>query len=1190
MIYVNLVLEIKIFEGVFKKFMKGKKIILPVLLTSVVSSPMVANLVTSVSAPVFADTITNVEADYITVTNMFSKEGYKRGDVVPADEMPKVKVAEGVDYEVVVYAPTGKKVASWTNPTPTTENYTLELQYKGTYTFKFRTANAAKAVSLCDDIYLYVAEDAYALTLAGNDYWALPGVVATGSQVKLGVPSLTINGESKPLPDFSGTVAGGDANGLLVTVIGPTTTTYLTQAQDGGEHPDYYVFEASDAGRYTVKYDYYAAGKKVANLASKTLRAVNNYSVADQYKLEFSLNSSIDSVSKVLGNTVTLPSVKAVNSKASTTTAVDAYTKIIVTYIGGSSNPEDQAVVGTPEAVQVVEDFRYTYKWAGNYKVEYEVSIPNLGVTATVLTKYINGVTDSVKPKINLTYGYTWNNQVASFTKGNEALGLLDVTGLDQDAIINALADFDATHMLNSVYELPDTENPIVTVTIPAAFATDNYDNPSAINIEREVYVSGKSSEKLIRTTENDANTAVDLKFGLNADQSQNIFKFGKFVVKYYAYDNAHQGNPTITEYTFEVKENGSVEMGAPTVYMQYFDKTRVKEGETITVTKPTATDYKSQDSALEMHTYYYIGDADVTTDELVHGETIITGAVELKAENYADGKYTFTVPTGLDATTENTIYLFATARNSYNHAEAGVVVRKFKVEGTNVGTHLPEFRFVAYNYEDEDTHEIYTLDTFVKALAYANGFEYDYIKEDGLTEDHKAPFGQLDMINLPNVQFNDADATGLNVEVKVYYNANATNMDDVISATMYTQPIVTVVYTTDKAIYFIEGGSFEATNAGMYTVVYSATDFGGNTTSQAYGIFVADTIAPTIIVADKAKFSDEHEVGTQFTVPEIQIRDNGVLGDPTAYDWYVEAPNGSRISYNKPEGFTPYDTGDYYIYYTATDSSDNLAISQKYHLVVSAKTELTLDFATFDYDTEVEWTEDDETLGYRTVYIPNASVVMPNLNEAVDVTITVKDSHNTSKTVTAHDAELSKFDADGEGVYTVTYTANDRFGRSVEETITVSVGDSKAPQFSWKSTSSLPASEVTVGSTWSFNINMMDVTDDNGNTIENGGITYTQVMTAPSGKTYTDGNYTFDEVGTYSFTIKFTDKSGNTDSENLSIQVKAKEANKTTHTSNAVSTVLIIASVVVLGGVVAYFVLSGRKKTPKSTSNKNTK
>lgn len=1162
--------------------MKGKKIILPVLLTSMVVSPVAANIATAVN-PVFADSMTAPEV--VVKNNLL--DSYKAGEEIPHDQLPTVTTA--VAYTVVIYGPNGKEY-SFTKAEYEAEGFTFTPQVKGVYTFVFKAA-AEGSVTLCDNITINVTEDSYKIEKVVNDYWALPTEVPTGSTLGLSVPKLTKNGESVEVAEFTGTIdqttgaVSADATGVVVTVVRPgsngSVAQYLTNwSAATASAPAHYSFEADVAGSYSVKYDYYVAGKKVATIAKQTVRALANYDIDAQFKLGFNWVGSIDTLvnkgNSLLGTTQTLPQVKPINSKASTTDEVNAYTEVTVTYLGGEGASEaEQALVGTDAAKQVVTNYLYTFKWVGSYKLEYVVKLPNLGVTSSTYTAEVKISKDATIPTAYLTSSYSWDDAKKVATFGTEEL---DTDALSQEEIISAISDYDRTSFAG-VYELSGEGT--ATVTIPAIFAVDNYDTPSAIHIDREVYRKGATSDKLIVIGENDVTQEVTLKFATEADSATNTFKYGDFVVRYIARDLANNTSKNYYYY-FSVKANGEVEAGVPTVYMQYFDNTKVATGDTVSVTKPTAVDYKSQDSNLEISTYYYVGDPVADNTELL--AKIGAGAVKLKESSLKDGKYSFEVPT---ATAGQKLYVFATARNNYNYSNPGLVVRTFSIKGTYAGDEdAPVFSVVGEG--------IYT--TYMQMLGHANeydindeptGLDYDSILDTGLLSNGKAPFGQSSVVFLPSVKFEENTTNGLNVSVKLYYN-DTQDYTKTTTARLLVQPSVTKTVSGSTETYTVNGGSFEATYAGMYTVVYTATDAAGNTTSQGYGILVNDTVAPTIVVVDKAKFADEHEVGTQFTVPEAQIRDNGQLlplgeGD---VEWYLEAPNHSYVAYNGTEGFTPYDTGDYYVYYKAKDSADNEAVSQKYHISVVAKQTLTIDLATNAFDVDYEWAENTQSVE---VEIPNAICVMPELSEAVSVSIKVTNSSNREFTVTNVDEKYSKFTATAEGVYTVTYSAQDRFGRKAADVIlSISVGDSTGPVASWKSTSNLPASEVETGSTWKFDISMLDVTDDSGATIGNG-ITFTETMRAPDGTVVTkndSGEYVFDQTGTYSFTLRLTDKSGNSTPVTLSISAIAAKEDSTTHTSNVVSTVLIVLSVVVLAGVVTYFVLSGRKKTVKTSKS----
>ncbi|MBR4745575.1 MAG: hypothetical protein IK070_02580, partial [Clostridia bacterium] len=795
-------------------------------------------------------------------------DSYKAGEEIPHGQLPTVTTS--VDYTIVIYGPNGKEY-SYTKTEYETESFTFTPQVKGAYTFVFKAA-ADGSVTLCDNITINVTEDSYKIEKVANDYWALPTEVPTGSTLGLSVPKLTKNGESVEVAEFTGTIdqttgaVSADATGVVVTVVRPgsngSVAQYLTNwSAATASVPAHYSFDADVAGSYSVKYDYYVAGKKVATIAKQTVRALASYDIDSQFKLGFNWVGSIDTLvnkgNSLLGTTQSLPQVNPINSKASTTDVINAYTEVTVTYLGGEgASAEEQALVGTDAAKEVVTNYLYTFKWVGSYKLEYVVKLPNLGVSSSTYTTEVKISKDATIPTAYLTSSYTWNDakKVATFADGS-----IDTDALSQEEIISALSDYDKTSFAG-VYELDGTGN--ATVTIPAVFAVDNYDTPSAIHIDREVYRKGATSDKLLVIGEegNDITQEVQLKFATEADSATNTFKYGDFVVRYIARDLANNTSKNYYYY-FSVKANGEVEAGVPTVYMQYFDNTKVAVGDTVSVTKPTAVDYKSQDSNLEISTYYYVGEPVADNAELL--TKIGAGAVKLKESSLTDGKYSFEVPT---ATAGQKLYVFATARNNYNYSNPGLVVRTFSIKGTYTGdTNAPEFSVVG-----DGVHT-----TYMQMLGHANeydingeptGLDYDSIQPDGTVEVtpgvFKAPFGQSSVVFLPNVKFVETTTNGLNVSVKLYYN-DTQDYTKTTTARLLVQPSVTKTVSGNTETYTVNGGSFEATYAGMYTVVYTATDAAGNTTSQGYGILVNDTVAPTIVVVDKAKFADEHEVGT---------------------------------------------------------------------------------------------------------------------------------------------------------------------------------------------------------------------------------------------------------------------------------------------------------------------------------------
>ena len=70
---------------------------------------------------------------------------------------------------------------------------------------------------------------------------------------------------------------------------------------------------------------------------------------------------------------------------------------------------------------------------------------------------------------------------------------------------------------------------------------------------------------------------------------------------------------------------------------------------------------------------------------------------------------------------------------------------------------------------------------------------------------------------------------------------------------------------------------------------------------------------------------------------------------------------------------------------------------------------------------------------------------------------------------------------------------------------------------------------------------------------------------------------YKFEEVGKYTITITINDENNNVTTKTLEITVKERAGNATL-TDDQIGIILIIVSLVLLAGVILYFVLTGRK------------
>ena len=86
---------------------------------------------------------------------------------------------------------------------------------------------------------------------------------------------------------------------------------------------------------------------------------------------------------------------------------------------------------------------------------------------------------------------------------------------------------------------------------------------------------------------------------------------------------------------------------------------------------------------------------------------------------------------------------------------------------------------------------------------------------------------------------------------------------------------------------------------------------------------------------------------------------------------------------------------------------------------------------------------------------------------------------------------------------------------------------------------------------------------------------------------------YTFDKTGEYTFTIKLKDTAGNSTNNTYKYTITVKDSDTKTNTNkdtSVVGTVLIVLSVVILAGVVAYFVITTKKVDKKAVEAKDKK
>ncbi len=164
------------------------------------------------------------------------------------------------------------------------------------------------------------------------------------------------------------------------------------------------------------------------------------------------------------------------------------------------------------------------------------------------------------------------------------------------------------------------------------------------------------------------------------------------------------------------------------------------------------------------------------------------------------------------------------------------------------------------------------------------------------------------------------------------------------------------------------------------------------------------------------------------------------------------------------------------------------------------------------------------------------------------------------------------------DGTYTFTYHVEDIYGNENELVKTITVGDVVAPEISVAE--SIVEENYKVGSELIIRYSDIDINDPGYGWDESKQPVITLTNTSSGGDDIvghevTGGvSFKLDQVGTYELKIEATDTHGNVGTWTKRITVSAKAQDATT-TYRVIGTVLIVVSVVVLAGVVIYFIVS---------------
>lgn len=437
----------------------------------------------------------------------------------------------------------------------------------------------------------------------------------------------------------------------------------------------------------------------------------------------------------------------------------------------------------------------------------------------------------------------------------------------------------------------------------------------------------------------------------------------------------------------------------------------------------------------------------------------------------------------------------------------------------------------------------------------------------------------QFSEIALPTMTFTDDKVDYLSVVIKVYDKDGKS------------------VAVSGKKLEKVTGGlkvsgaKFKASKSGNYRVSYVVTDIAGNTFLYTFKTNeVRATVAPTIV---KPIFDDSVqtlELGESLTlpIPSIKNGDGEEVNDP---DYTVEVVSAEGeyepIILGK---FRPLTTGKYVIQYTVRDGS------------LETKSALyTIDVVnTLAPTIANEFKEFEKLEKNASMSIPRVNVSTNGVNDVDWSKSKIEVLYNGSvyktleldKTYDTQDAENEAYNYTfrRDGTYTIKYTVVDTVGNTATKSFAVKVGDTEKPtleldssiDFSDRKTGSIlvidPA-KITVKDNVDTGINLFDdlkIVVKNTTTGE-------EISNKFTNSTRVEGyEYNLSEVGTYQVTFTLTDEAGNVTTLVKEFAVTAEGADKEFPTE-VVGIILLVLAILILGGVVAYFIITRKKvKSPE--------
>lgn len=935
-------------------------------------------------------------------------------------------------------------------------------------------------------------------------------------------------------------------------------------------------------GTYRVTYTYDSLTTGLTASKSITFEVKKNYEEETTLSYKFKDGKTMPKTASA-GEEVELP-VPAVTDVSGATVSV--YTDIEVYFVDAGKTNNQNEWVKIP-----VEDFKFTANYktqqGAYYLIKYTIKDFFGNTVDTAKTQWtLENVIDKTSPKVYVVKEYTDENSV------------------------------DIENTAEKMFPTYAGKNQ--SITLPAIYAEDNIknvtnveDSEKEITLTRRIVFNGTSStfsaSSLIKPK------GEELTFNDNNEVIFTPDKSGEYVIYYEATDKAGNTATSIKK-TITVVDKYEDDL-APEITLPKVANIAYT-GDTINFNAPTAKDYGFIDDEKKV----VEADVDVSVEYYFEYKNGTKSNKTTLVKN-EDGSYSLTIPS-TEVVDQQIVKAFIVleasdnAKYSNDKEENNKRIKEIVINVQDIQNDLAAPTLIASNFTDETFAQVHKKTIQNIKFRDSNNVhisvKVDHIDTEGNSTSDSVFAGTVskenDEYTLSGASFNTTK-TGTHIVTFTATDANGNATIVAYKVTVTKSDKFGFAVDANANPSKIEVGKEVTLNAG---VLYNTLD--GETYENA-------TVGIRLLPVDSNETPAEVEFNGSYKIKalseglikyqyyaiyndsEIQIENNPILTieakDTTkpVIEFYDGAEEWSGSVDKTMEVALEYDyeesvTGDYvfvdgeYIKYNSAEHSDKTRYSRGYA----------------DIEIPAVYVKDSNKINEESV-----KITTPN-NKVIEF-INKKDMKIAGEDVVSKEGfkYFYTFAPTGNGSYKIEYSATDLAGNPETLIYTLQVGDCEPPVLDIKNAESIK-SNAKVGDTLKIRLDVMELTDNVDSSIKaedaltnSDGLKLTIKITTPDSTTpiilsksdsyYSKEdnsfNYVLSTAGEYTIQYILTDSAGKVDDSNIT-RITVKSVSSTNTTNDAVwGTLLIVASVALLGGVVVYFAVTNKKYTSRKKEDK---